>query len=181
MSARDELFLNLPDSLWLSKRDALIAAHTAEVYREVASRLLRERCQHASRAIFSDGITHCADLLTEWAETTEKDTSGGGQPCEVVINELLRLTRLRMLLWIAHTADLAEGPDWLGGHGRDVAAWMRRMADVLVQEGTDVPDDVRRAANSLAVLDEASAPHASARTRITDRPTTADAERGEGR
>ncbi|WP_138964350.1 hypothetical protein [Streptomyces sp. YIM 121038] len=36
MSARDELFLHLPDTLWLSKRDALLDAYRAEVLREAA-------------------------------------------------------------------------------------------------------------------------------------------------
>lgn len=32
--ARDELFLNLPDSLWLSRRDALLDAYRTEVLRD---------------------------------------------------------------------------------------------------------------------------------------------------
>ncbi|CAM5508827.1 hypothetical protein [Streptomyces aurantiogriseus] len=43
-------------------------AHVAEVRRADAARLLAERAQFASRAIFCDGVTHAANRLTQWAD-----------------------------------------------------------------------------------------------------------------
>jgi hypothetical protein len=53
-------------------------------FREAAERLLAERRQHATRAVFCDGITYCADQLAQWADSLErqKDTSSGIQPAE---------------------------------------------------------------------------------------------------
>lgn len=102
-------------------------------------------------------------------------------PTEAVITELLRLTRLRMLLWIAHTADLAEGPDWLGGQGRDIAAWMRRGADVLVQDGAHVPAEVQRAAADLAQRDAARTTYGTASELANPAPARATGDTpGEG-
>ncbi|WP_282700067.1 hypothetical protein [Streptomyces sp. CC219B] len=47
---------------------------------DAAAGLLKKRCQHASRAIFCQGITHAASLLEQWADEAEKDTSSGRQP-----------------------------------------------------------------------------------------------------
>jgi hypothetical protein len=59
-----------------------LRAYANEVRRQDAIRLLRERTEHVSRAIFCDGITHAAARLTQWAAEMEKDTSGGSQPHE---------------------------------------------------------------------------------------------------
>lgn len=54
MSARDELFLCLPDSLWLSEREALLDNFRAEVEREVRASVAAEIAETARVAQASE-------------------------------------------------------------------------------------------------------------------------------
>jgi hypothetical protein len=74
MSARDNIVYRITRHCSAETAEQLVNALVAEVRREDAVRLLDERRNHVSRAIFCDGIKHAADQLTQWADTTDTTT-----------------------------------------------------------------------------------------------------------
>lgn len=120
MSARDEAVEMIrricPPHLDADEYGRILAekfdAHTAEVRREDAARLLDERRDHASREGFCNGIVHCANRLTEWANGGPAPAPDDGEAA--VLRGLLRAVECA-----ARRGDVKTLLRMLSDHARD--------------------------------------------------------------
>ena len=85
----------------------LVNAYRAEVRREDAARLLDQRRQHISRAIFRDGITHAAGLLNRWAD----ENPAAATPEVIAADEQAYDDELAMLRGLVRTLRVAARQD----------------------------------------------------------------------
>ncbi|MEV0114631.1 hypothetical protein AB0H77_15465 [Streptomyces sp. NPDC050844] len=93
-AALDDYRVELLRDFQMSDARGLTARFRAAVLHGAAERLRSVRAAHASRAIFSDGIGHSADLLNQWANETgqdEKDTATSGESTPQLTGRIAQL------------------------------------------------------------------------------------------
>lgn len=124
MSARDELFLHLPDTLWLSKRDGLIDAHRTEVLAEVTTWLTKKAREfHVSsrKAEREQGDT-CAVLASKIARGAIRPDNQRMLPNAGFFEVDHTYTKLRGT-WLFQCDAITVHPE----HGtRTAFGWLRR-------------------------------------------------------